>query len=175
MNRSFSFGGSGTASSTYYIVLGLILLIFPGMSGTAFCWGLAAFAIIMATPRLKEYNSARKAGLSASSDGAVGFLFLIIGLVCLFSPATVLSILPLALGIILLLSGITKIAPTMEAYRSGDSAFRRLLISTLIPLILGLVLISNPFGAAKSVIRFFGLSLLINGACDMSAGSAKRR
>ena len=24
-----------------YLVLGIVLLLFPGMSGTVFCWGLA--------------------------------------------------------------------------------------------------------------------------------------
>ena len=34
-------------------------------------------------------------------------------------------------------------------------------------LVLGIVLIANPFGVAKTVIRFFGIGLIVDGVCDL--------
>ncbi len=174
MSWFFSSGGFSPLNTALYMILGLILLLFPGMSGAVFCWALAAGAFILCVTNFVAFYNARKLGFSGTGEGLAGLFALLAALFCWTSPATVLSLLPLALGIALLLSGAIKLPAVIDAFRSGSTAFRPLLISALIPLVLGLILTINPFAAAKSVIRFFGLSLLINGICDLSASGFGR-
>lgn len=42
-----------------------------------------------------------------------------------------------------------------------------MLWAAVLPLVLGIVLIANPFGVAKTVIRFFGIGLIVDGVCDL--------
>ena len=175
MTWFFSTGGSSPLGGVLCTILGLILLLFPGMSGSVFCWALAAGALLLGATHLVSYYNARRQGFSGAGDGFVGLFFVLIGVFCLISPATVLSLLPLALGIVLLLNALGKLPAVFEAFRMGSGSFRPLLISALIPLVLGIILVANPFGAAKGVIRFFGLSLMLDGICDLSAARAGRR
>lgn len=175
MTWFFSPGGVSPLTAVLCMLLGLILLIFPGMSGSVFCWGLAGGAIVLGAINLVGYYNSRRQGFSGAASGFLGLFFLLAGIFCLLSPATVLSLLPLALGVLLLLNGLSRLPAAVEAFRAGSGAFRPLLFSALIPMLLGLILVADPFGAAKGVIRFFGISLLLNGLCDLSACMAGRR
>lgn len=47
-----------------YLVLGIVLLLFPGMSGTVFCWGLAAGAGLYAAGNFWRWHQGKKQGYS---------------------------------------------------------------------------------------------------------------
>ena len=79
-------------------------------------------------------------------------------------PEFVLSFLPLTLGVLLLIDGIGKLPAALEARKLLPTAFLPLAISAVIPLLLGLILIMNPFDVTKFVIMFFGICLVIDGA-----------
>ena len=120
-----------------YLVLGIVLLLFPGMSGTVFCWGLAAGAGLYAAGNFWRWHQGKKQGYSLPGLLLAGLLAAVLCLVCIFRPQFILSFLPLVLGI---------------------------------------VLIANPFGVAKTVIRFFGIGLIVDGVCDLiTVLSARRR
>ena len=111
-----------------YLVLGIVLLLFPGMSGTVFCWGMAAGAGLYAAGNFWRWHQGKKQGYSLPGLLLAGLLAAVLCLVCIFRPQFILSFLPLVLGI---------------------------------------VLIANPFGVAKTVIRFFGIGLIVDGVCDL--------
>ena len=49
------------------------------------------------------------------------------------------------------------------------------LISAVLPLILGIVLLVNPFRAAKAAIMFFGISILADGLFELITYIQQRR
>ena len=164
----FTFFWSRSASiwaAALYILLGLVLVLFPGMTGTVFCWALAIAAAVYAIGRLVRWFQGRKAGTASAADLLLGIIFLVL---CLL-------FLPLVLGIVLLLDGIGKLPLAIDAGRDKDRLFWPLLISALLPLLLGILIVINPFGAAKAVIMFFGVSLIADGVCDLVAAISARR
>ena len=167
MFKFFRFGSAPATSSVLSIILGLILLIFPGISGAVFCWILAGAAFLSSAIRLRIYFNEKR---SAFPFGCV--LMAILGLICLFKAELVLSLLPMALGAVLLLLGIGKIPVALEMYREKMPSYILAIASTVVVLLLGIILIANPFGAAKAVIMFFGLSLVISAISDLSTASA---
>ena len=174
----FTFFWSRSASiwaAALYILLGLVLVLFPGMTGTVFCWALAIAAAVYAIGRLVRWFQGRKAGTASAADLLLGIIFLVLCLFCLLRPASVLSFLPLVLGIVLLLDGIGKLPLAIDAGRDKDRLFWPLLISALLPLLLGILIVINPFGAAKAVLMFFGVSLIADGVCDLVAAISARR
>lgn len=172
MFQFFRVGSTSKAAAILYIILGLMLIIFPGISGTVFCWGLAVAALGIAALRLSQYFRSKRDGYGNSGDLIVGIIFAFLGLICLLRADLVLSLLPLTLGIVLLVSGIFKIPAAVEMYQNRVPSYIPILVSCLIPLVLGIILISNPFGAAKGVITFFGISLIIGGVSDLGAAKA---
>ena len=105
----------------------------------------------------------------------IGVLCLAFGIFCFSRPYVVLSFLPIALGIMLLVDGIGKMPLAVDAL-SVYSPYRFwVLISAVLPLILGIVLLVNPFRAAKAAIMFFGISILADGLFELITYIQQRR
>ncbi|MBS4931959.1 MAG: DUF308 domain-containing protein, partial [Clostridiales bacterium] len=79
----------------------------------------------------------------------------------------IFSFLSLVLGILLLADGIGKIPVLISAKQESSIVVKPLIFSTVVPLILGIILIVNPFGLPKFVLMFFGISLILDGAVDL--------
>ena len=115
-------------ASVLYMALGLVLTFWPGMSGTVFCWGIAAALILYAAHSFWYFIKARNLGFTAGGTLVIGILCLAFGIFCFSRPYVVLSFLPIALGIMLLVDGIGKChsplmpsrctAPTASGYSS---------------------------------------------------------
>ena len=123
-------------ASVIYMALGLVLTFWPGMSGTVFCWGIAAALILYAAHSFWYFIKARNLGFTASGTLVIGILCLAFGIFCFSRPYVVLSFLPIALGIVLLV---------------------------------------NPFRAAKAAIMFFGISILADGLFELITYIQQRR
>lgn len=158
-----------------YLALGVVLALFPGMSGTVFCWGLAAGAAIYATGALWRWHQGKKQGYSLPGLLFAGLLAAVLCLVCIFRPQFILAFLPLVLGIALLIDGIGKLPLAVDAVRTLHTALTPVLWAAVLPLVLGIVLVADPFGAAKAVIRFFGIGLILDGVCDLVTVLSARR
>lgn len=162
-------------ASVIYMALGLVLTFWPGMSGTVFCWGIAAALILYAAHSFWYFIKARNLGFTASGTLVIGILCLAFGIFCFSRPYVVLSFLPIALGIMLLVDGIGKMPLAVDAL-SVYSPYRFwVLISAVLPLILGIVLLVNPFRAAKAAIMFFGIGILADGLFELITYIQQRR
>lgn len=175
----FFSGGSNRQNpiltSLLSLILGIFLIRFPGMSGKLFCFALAASALIYAAIRLLRYARDKKQGYVSQGDQFLGVFLLIVGLFILFFPRFILSFLPLTLGILLFLAGFSKIPFVMDAFQMRSPARIPFLLSTLAPLILGGIMLMNPFGVTRLVIRFFGVSLIINAILELTADFFNRK
>ena len=111
-------------ASVLYMALGLVLTFWPGMSGTVFCWGIAAALILYAAHSFWYFIKARNLGFTAGGTLGIGILCLAFGIFCFSRPYVVLSFLPIALGIMLLVDGIGKMplaVDALSAYRDRKS------------------------------------------------------
>ena len=84
-------------------------------------------------------------------------------------PQTLLSFLPLVLGSLLLLDGVGKLPLAIMALRAHTPDATALLLSSLIPLVLGAVIVVNPFQTVQLVVRIFGVGLIADGVADFAA------
>lgn len=167
---TFRFFWTRTASiwsAVLYMALGLLLFLFPAASGAVFVWALAAGAAVYAFLHLRRYRQSRQAGEDAGTDLFLTVLPLTFAAFALFWPQAILSLLPLALGALLLVDGIGKAPLILPAFIDKSPALIPLLFSSLIPLLLGVVLVLNPFHTARLVIMVFGITLTADGISDL--------
>ncbi len=162
-------------TAIFYIVLGLLLAIFPGMSGTIFVWVLAAAAALFGLAHLVRYLRGRKTGQASGGSLVLGVIALLFALFCALRPHAILSFLPLVLGLLCLLDGIGKIPVAVAFVQDRSGSLVPALISTLLPILLGILLIANPFGAARMVIMIFGIGVLLDGISELVTVSMTRR
>ena len=175
----FSRGGNRRVSSIWipilYILFAVPLILYPDMAGRLFCLALSIGSFIYAAARLVRYARNAKRGWAYDGDKWVGILFVFIGLFCLFFWRVILSFLPMTLGLLLLLDGLMKLPLTIDAFQMKLATRFALLAATAIPLLFGLILLLNPFGATRLIIRFFGISLIADGICELIAFISDRR
>lgn len=158
-----------------YMVLGLLLLLFPDASGRLFVRSLAAGAVVYGVVHLWRYGQDRRTEEASPGDLFLGVLPLAFAVFALLRPLTILAFLPLTLGLLLLADGIGKIPLMARAVKGRGSDLIPQLIACLLPIALGILLVANPFRGVRAVIVVFGVGLLIDGASDLATALLARR
>lgn len=158
-----------------YIVLGLPLLLFPGVSGSVFVWSLAGGATVYACSHLWRYLQGRKVDQSSGTDLFLTVLPFAFSIFAIIWPEAILSFLPLVLGALLLIDGIGKVPLVISGIQAEIPALLPLLLSALIPIALGILLLVNPFHAAQLVIMVFGVALIGDGISDLVTALISRK
>lgn len=152
-----------------YMVMGGLLLAFPAATSTVFVWALAGGAACYGVSHLLRYLQTRKKGTASPADLFLTVLPVAFAVFALVWPQTLLSFLPLVLGSLLLLDGVGKLPLAIMAMRAHTPDATALLLSSLIPLVLGVVIVVNPFQTVQLVVRIFGVGLIADGVADFAA------
>ena len=158
-----------------YVLMGGLLLAFPAATSTVFVWALAGGAACYGVSHLVRYLQTRKRGAASGADLFLTVLPVAFAVFALIWPQTLLSFLPLVLGSLLLLDGVGKLPLAVMAMRAQSPDAAALLLSSLIPLALGILIVVNPFQTVQLVVRIFGLGLIADGAADFAAVLTARR
>ena len=157
-----------------YMALGLPLLLFPGVIGTVFVWMLSGGAGLYAVSHLWRYLQRRKEGRASGGDLFLTVLPLAFSLFALFCPQVILAFLPLVLGGLLLVDGVGKGPVAIEAIRAKSPGMLPAGMSALVPIVLGVLLLVNPFQTARMVIIVFGAALIADGVSDLAVALSRR-
>lgn len=158
-----------------YIALGVLLLVFPGAGGSVFVWSLALGAVVYGISHLWRFLHSRKSGSAPGGDLFLSIVSLAFAAFALVRPMTILAFLPLTLGILLLADGLGKMPLVYTAMKESSPAKLPLFFASLIPFILGMILIFNPFQTVRIVIMVFGVTLIMDGISDLFTVAAVRK
>ncbi len=161
-----------------YMIIGIFLALFPGLSGIIFVRIIAAVSLIFAVINLYRYIKNRMDMLQDGVHLFAGVLFLIFSLFCFIKPEIVLSILPFILGVLLIIDGTGKLPIAIEAIRMRKNTLMPvfpLVLSSLIPLAFGILLVVNPFTVSSIIIMIFGISLIADGISDLATAIITKR
>lgn len=144
-------------ASVVNVVLGLILLIAPATSVKLIGYGIGGVVIIFGAVSIIR---ALRAGAGGMFGGVLSCL---IGIFICSQFTALVSFLPFIIGIIVLVSGLTKLQSALEAKRDGYR-WIPVLIAAILSIGLGIVVIHNPFSTLSLTLRVVGLVLLVDGA-----------
>ena len=155
-------------SSIVLLVLGILLLLVPGGIVTTVIRVFGIIILIIGiTSVLNEIKIKKQ-----STDFVNGILISVLGLVFISSPQTIASIIPFILGVWIVIKSAFKLQFSYSLKRSGNDV--KPLVINIIELILGLVLIFNPFKGAEALIRIIGGFMVVYGLLDiLNYGCAK--
>ena len=97
-----------------------------------------------------------------------GFFFsghaLLAGLFCIVNPNVVKDLLTVIFGIFIVIDGSTSIADSIECARAHVEGWVGMLILSVVTVVLGGLVMFGPF---DTVMIFAGISLIIDGICDI--------
>lgn len=150
------------------MVLGLVLLVYPKVSGIVICYLIGVLALAYGLVHLVAYARARLPMMSYRYDLVQAIFGVGIGTYVLLYPKTLIEMLPVVLGLIVLIDSIVKLQHAWDLKRLGYEEWWIILLGALVMIVLGLLMINYPFAAYLSIVMFTGMSLMVNGAIDLA-------
>ena len=159
--RHYPNDNSNLLASVLMVVLGLVLLIWPGhvMSTAMKVLGIALLAggaLYVFTWVRGRY---RGIGLLRLIEGVV---LLAAGLMVLCAPKFIISIIPVVVGVGVILNGALNLAQALELRRSGYANWGVSLALAIVTVLLGLVMVFNPFSTMEMLVAAIGGVILYN-------------
>lgn len=100
------------------------------------------------------------------SSNFLGAFLIVIGLVFLFYPG-ILSLIPMAIGLVIVISAISRIGYTMELKNVSKSAYITSIITNLLSLTAGVAIIVYPFDASAIALSLIGFIMIGYGLSDL--------
>ena len=150
-----------------YIVLGVILTIFPETTARTLCVVLGCAVIVFGAVKLIASFTGDHKEAYLKNDFTVGVVSIVIGVLILVKVDLVVAIVPFVLGMLVLVSGVNKLQNAIYALRNDSSGKIWMLVSALINVALGVLVIFNPFGTAVLLFLLIGIFLIFSGVTDL--------
>lgn len=153
-----------------YVVFGMSLLIKPEMSTGIICFAVGALCLIYSIATLIKYFISDKKRYYVEPNFILPVLMLVFGLVIIFKPAVIISILPIVVGIVMVVSGVIKLQDSFSLKKYAYAKWWTVLIFAFVSVILGVVILINPFGTGLLFTRIVGLFFTIDGLLNIVSG-----
>lgn len=156
-------------SGAVLILAGLVLLLFPAATTRMIAYVAAVILILMGTAQIIGYFR-YEPGMGRYSGGLVlGIFLILVGLLIYYKAEVVISIIPVVLGVIIIFSGLAKLQQAIDLARMSAKRWSTVLATALLNLILGGVIVFNPFSTVMTLLRFVGVGLIYSGVSDIIA------
>lgn len=149
------------------IALGVILVVWPGLSVKVVCMAIGAVLVINGVSRLLNFIFGRDGSVFSQMNLVMGIIITVIGGWILLQPGTIIAMIPILVGIIIVIHGINNLQQSVSLCQSLYDKWWIALLLGIITIGFGVLLIFNPFAAVDTLIRFIGLFLIYDGASDI--------
>ena len=158
-------------SSLIYILMGLALILKPELVEDAFCYILAAAAILMGIVKLVAYLATKvETRIAEDTNGfALGISLILLGLFVLMKSTMFVILIPFVLGFMITFKGIEGIQNVLNLKKFGFGYQKKVMVVSVIIAIFGIVVMVNPFSTMKILLVMLGIGLLASGIFDLIA------
>ncbi|MGN1146780.1 MAG: HdeD family acid-resistance protein [Lachnospiraceae bacterium] len=150
-----------------YIVLGVILLLFPETTATTLCYAVGGAAIVIGVVSVCIYLFRDVSRNTYRNDFVSGLVSILLGIFIFYKVDLIISLIPFVLGIAVVVSGFLKLQDCIDVRRMGYGNGLALFILAIINVALGIVLVLNPFSTAILLFRIIGIGLIFSGISDL--------
>ncbi len=150
-------------TALFFCLTGLLLIVFPTLSMRIFCYIAGGVLIFYGLSKIVGYCAHDPYRLAFQFDLALGIFVILLGVLLLLHPGVVLSFVPLLIGIDIVVDGAFKLQTSVDAKRFGLSGWWIISLFALCSILLGALLIADPFQGGEALTMLMGIALLING------------
>lgn len=154
-------------SALMCIVLGIILVVWPGLTVRAVCMTIGFVLVASGVNRLCGFIFGGDSSIYSRMNLITGVIVTLIGAWILFQPDTIIKLIPILVGIIVIIHGINDLQQTVALCQNRYDKWWVALILGLVTLGFGVLLIFNPFEAVETLVMFIGIFLIYDGVSDI--------
>ena len=173
-NIYYSDDNRGIWLSILMIVIGLVLVIWPGHVMTT-AIRVLGFALLVGGGIL-IYSWYR--GRTLANDTltlAEGIALAVGGLFVLLAPGLIISIIPFAVGGIVVVNGILNLAQALDQKRYDYARWPMALALAILTIVLGALIILNPFSTMEMLVIAIGVIIIYNGVSNLIIEMGSRK
>ncbi|MDE7017659.1 MAG: DUF308 domain-containing protein [Lachnospiraceae bacterium] len=154
-------------SALLCIALGIVLVVWPGMSVQVVCMAIGAVLILNGISRLANFIFGRDGSLFSQMNLVMGIIITVIGVWILFQPSKIIAMIPILVGIIIIIHGINNLQQAVSLCQSRYDKWWIALLLGLVTVGFGILLICNPFKAIDTLVMFIGIFMIYDGISDI--------
>ncbi len=156
-----------TVSAVLCILLGLVLLIWPGTTTQIVCMSLGIVLLAYGIIQIVIYLYHRERTIISQGMLLLGIVFAVIGIWILLTPEMIIMAVPVIVGVLIAIHGLHNVVQAIALQKEGYERWWLALTFGLLTVIFGGLLIFNPFGAVEFVVRLIGIFLIYDGVSDI--------
>lgn len=149
-----------------YILLGVVALVIPETMQKTLGYLIGIVLILAGAVSMICYLLRDARDNYYHNEFVFGLAGIVVGVAVLYKVEVIISLIPFILGILVLFSGCSKLQDAIDLKRLSYGSWVGMLVVAAINIILGIVLICNPFKAAILLFRILGVGLILSGAGD---------
>ena len=153
--------------SVIYIILGVILLIYPSQTIDVVCRIIGVTALICGACIIIKSFFRGAASVIATIIGCL--IGLVCGIILIANPSFVKSIFPVIIGIAMIADSASKLVTSFEIKKATEDGWLGVLVLSVIGLVFGFIIVFNAGAAADFVVRIIGVSLIIEAIENLCA------
>ena len=153
--------------SLLYLALGIFLLMVPGTALNVVCYALGGVVLLGAVIQLVRYFLVERGIFQSQLTLISGLVCLALGGFLILRSDIVVRILPIVFGLFVIFDSLGRVQSALELRRCGYGSWKGFLLLALLSVVLGVVMIVDPFGAMETLVMAIGVILIIEGALNL--------
>lgn len=150
-------------SSLVYVILGLVLILVPGLTMTTLVRIGAGALIATGIFDLLRYVFHKESDGKLNNRLVTGVILTIAGGILMSKPTLVINLVPTILGIALMIEGLVKLQRAIDLFRMKYTKWLSVLLVAAISLAIGILVLTNPFNTARTLVVIIGIGLVFAG------------
>ncbi len=154
-------------SSLLCVVLGLVLVVRPGLSIRIVCMAVGIVLIVSGIVRVIDYFTERDGSMYSQINLIFGIVLAVVGVWITVKPDKVLAIIPIIVGIVIAIHGFNNIKQAMELWRDKYDKWWVAAVMGALTVGFGVLLICRPFSAIDTVVMMIGFFLIYDGLSNI--------
>lgn len=154
-------------TSTIYIIVGLVLTLFPASTARTIGYAFATVILIAGLGFLYRFVVKDAAYSFVGNELVIGTVLVLASIFVFVRVESVVSFIPVLLGVVVMVSGITKLQNAIGLQKMRYQGSTAVLIFAVLNILFGIVLVFNPFSAVTTLIMLIGLGLVFSGVTDL--------
>ena len=167
MNYIKSLKVNYSLSAVICVILGIVLLVWPGQSTQVVCMVLGIVLGGFGLIQIILYLATKEKTMVSHSMMMLGVVLAVIGGWIVLKPETIIKAVPMIVGILIVIHGFHNAVQAIDLKKMQYDNWWVALLLSLLTVALGVVLICNPFTIVDTVVRIIGAFLVYDGLSEM--------
>lgn len=154
-------------SSLLCVLLGVVLVLWPGLSIQIVCMAVGAVLIVSGAIRIIGYFTVKDGSIYSQMNLIFGIIFAVVGVWIVMKPDKVLAIIPIIVGIVISLHGLHNLQQAIELCKDKYDKWWIALLLGVLTVGFGVLLICRPFAAIETMVMLIGVFLIYDGLSNI--------